>query len=222
MRKSPTNVCFDFIAQRATVDGQPLQLQDKAWRVLVLLATRAPDVVSRDALIAEIWSGNHLVGERGINQALWAIRSELGDDARNPRYIRTLAREGYKWLQEPLVRESRNRRLVSRMSIAASIVVMAITSTTASVDGDQALSLPSRCEPSAKSDVQAYRVDRNLFVDFQNGCRLIVKPSGTKVFGNPMVSDDGKHIAFTVTEEQSCRFVTVALPDGSRTEYDRC
>lgn len=134
--------------------------------------------------------------------------------------FRTLAREGYQWLQKPVVRKARHRRRVSGMSIAASACVMAIASTTSSVGGDEPPLLPSRCEPTEKGDVQAYRVDRNLIVGFQDGCRLVVKPSGTKMFGKPMVSNDGRNIAFTVTEERSCRFVTVALPGGSRTEYD--
>ena len=51
---------------------------------------------------------------------------------------------------------------------------------------------------------------------------MILDPSATKQLGDPLVSADGSHIAFTVTEEQSCKLVTVALQDGSRTEFGTC
>ncbi len=222
MNRSRENIRFDRSRRRVTRNGRPIKLQDKAARVLAMIATRAPAAVSRAELIDAVWSGNHLVGERGLNQALWAIRSELNDDARNPLFIKTLPREGYRWLITP----RNSRRMVSTMSIAAStcviILAVVIGSTTTPADEVPAFVLPEKCAIEDKSEVQAYRVNRDVFVDSQNGCRLIVKPSGTKEFGPPMISNDGRHVAFTVREEKSCRFVSVALQDGRRTEFDNC
>ena len=206
---------------KATYHRKP-KLQGKATRVLAIIVAKSPDVVTRDELIAEVWAGNHLVGERGLNQALWAIRSELGDDARNPTYIKTLAREGYQWLGGQYPYQPRNGRMAMALAFVASICVIALTTMTVSSTEERDFTLPSQCEINEKSDVQAYRVNRDVIVDIEKGCRLIAKPSGSKSFGSPLVSDDGRQVAFTVTEDKSCHFVTIDLAAGKRTEFDSC
>lgn len=203
-------------------DHRELNLQNKAARVLAIIVAKSPDVVTRAELIGEVWSGNHLVGERGLNQALWAIRSALGDDARNPTYIKTLAREGYQWLGGQRPYEPRNGRMAVALAFAASICVFALASTTLSNTEEREFTLPSRCQINEKTDVQAYRVNRDVHVDIEHGCRLIAKPKGSKSFGNPLVSDGGRQVAFTVTRDESCHFVTVDLATGKRAEFDSC
>lgn len=203
-------------------DHRELNLQNKAARVLAIIVAKSPDVVTRAELIGEVWSGNHLVGERGLNQALWAIRSELGDDARNPTYIKTLAREGYQWLGGESPYQPRNGRMVVALSFAASICVIALASMTVSNTEEGEYTLPSRCEINEKSDVHAYRVNRDVHVDIEERCHLIARPKGPKRFGSPLVSDDGWQVAFTVTEDESCHFVTVDLATGKRAEFDSC
>lgn len=223
MRKPTVGLYFDAARQEVTLNGQAVSLQDKASRVLTMIVSRSPDIVSRAELIGKIWSGNHLVGERGLNQALWSIRSALGDDARNPVYIKTLPREGYQCLKMTAPTR-RDWRVVSAMSLAASICVAAIalTAMTPVSLEDRDFTLPAQCAINSKSDVQAYRVRGDVFVDIENGCRLIATPDGEKTFGDPMVSDDGKYVAFTVTEDFACRFIAVDLEGGKRTEFDQC
>ncbi len=222
MKKPAKNVSVDASRQRVTLDGEPLKLQGKAMRVLLMLINRAPEVISRSELIDAIWRGNHLVGERGLNQALWAIRAALGDDARAPQFIRTLAREGYQWIHAVNRRRSKEHRFAFAAAVAASISAIAVLSMGVPATGGAEFTLPGRCSLSGNNSVQAYRVRRDVFVDIHAGCRLIVKPSGQKEFGSPLVSDDGRHVAFTVTENQSCRFVSVDIEGGKRTEFNSC
>lgn len=225
MKTNDDKIEIDGQGHCVRVNGRPLNLQDKATRVLSLLVRRAPELVSRSEIIDSIWSGNYLIGDRGLNQALWSIRSELGDDARDPVYIKTVPREGYRWIGAS-AKALRQRRLLTAMSVAASacVIAIAVSITTEAPPATDAreYSLPSQCTIEDKSDVQAYQVNRDVFVDIENGCRLIAKPEGTKIFGNPVVSDDGKHVAFTVTEADSCRLVSVALQNGERAEFDHC
>ncbi len=88
----------DRVAQTATLGGQPLPLKFKAWQVLVALLEDAPNTVTRERLIRDIWNGNYLTGDKGLNQAMWEIRGALADDARAPEYIRTIPRTGYRWI----------------------------------------------------------------------------------------------------------------------------
>jgi TolB-like protein/DNA-binding winged helix-turn-helix (wHTH) protein/Tfp pilus assembly protein PilF len=63
--------------------------------VLVHLAQRAGQVVSRDELLSAVWPGV-VVGDDALTQAVIKLRKALGDDARRPEYIETLAKRGYR------------------------------------------------------------------------------------------------------------------------------
>jgi DNA-binding winged helix-turn-helix (wHTH) protein len=199
-----------------------MKLQAKATRVLAVMMARSPDVVSRSELIAEVWGGNHLVGERGLNQAIWAIRSELGDDARQPRFIRTLPREGFLWIHKAPWHRSTRHRLTLASAVAASLGVFAIISITTSANDTGEFTLPSRCEISDNNDVKAYKHKRDVIIDIHDCGKLIVRPEGSKLFGTPFVSHDGNFVAFTVREDQTCRFVTFALRNGVHSDFDTC
>lgn len=63
--------------------------------VLLLLARRAGEVISREELLATVWSGS-VVGDDTLTQAVIKLRKALGDDTRSPRYIETIAKRGYR------------------------------------------------------------------------------------------------------------------------------
>jgi DNA-binding winged helix-turn-helix (wHTH) protein len=55
--------------------------------------------VTRDEIQRELWPGDTLVDfERGSNSCIKQIRRALGDDAREPRYLETLPRRGYRFI----------------------------------------------------------------------------------------------------------------------------
>jgi TolB-like protein len=64
-------------------------------RLLVFLAGRPGEVVSIDQLLDEVWSGV-VVTPDSVYQAVTSLRRILHDDARQPRYIETLPRLGYR------------------------------------------------------------------------------------------------------------------------------
>ena len=120
---SDHRVRIDRNRQQARYRGQVLELQPKAVQVLAMLHERAPKIVSRQELIEFIWGGNHLTGEKGLHQAMWSIRSALGDDSRDARFVRTIPRNGYQWIHRPNMakRLIRKRRVLG--GIAATLTV---------------------------------------------------------------------------------------------------
>lgn len=79
-------------------NGPPAELQrvePKVAEVLVYLARRAGKVVGRDELLAAVWP-RVVVGDDALTQAVIKLRKALGDDARRPTYIETLAKRGYR------------------------------------------------------------------------------------------------------------------------------
>lgn len=71
-------------------------LRHKAMALLVLLARRPGETVTRDEIVDAVWDGNRFVAPKAINTAVWTIRQALGDDPESPRYLETIAKKGYR------------------------------------------------------------------------------------------------------------------------------
>jgi DNA-binding winged helix-turn-helix (wHTH) protein len=79
--------------------GSKVKLAPKPVRVLALLAGASGRLVTRDAIRAQIWeSGTFVDFEHGLNFCIREIRSALGDNAQQPRFVETLPRRGYRFI----------------------------------------------------------------------------------------------------------------------------
>ncbi len=88
-------------AELRTQAGQLVPIQPQPLKLLILMALRSGEVVSREEMRQEVWGKETFVDfERGLNFAIKQVRSALGDDARNPRYIETVPRRGYRFVAE--------------------------------------------------------------------------------------------------------------------------
>lgn len=83
------------------VDGDRVgRVEPRAMAVLCHLATRAGETVTRDELLDAVW-GNRFVVEEAVSRCISQLRQALGDDPREPRYIQTVPKVGYRLLVEP-------------------------------------------------------------------------------------------------------------------------
>ena len=71
------------------------RVEARTMRLLVYLAERPGQVVSIDELLKEVWSGV-IVTSDSVYQAVTSLRRALGDDPRQPAYIATVPRLGYR------------------------------------------------------------------------------------------------------------------------------
>lgn len=72
-----------------------LRLEAKAIQVLVTLARRPGEVVSRREILDEVWQ-ERPVSDEVLSRCISVLRSSLGDDPRDPQYIQTVPRVGYR------------------------------------------------------------------------------------------------------------------------------
>ena len=79
--------------------GASVSVEPRAMQVLSCLARHAPDVVSKQRLMREVW-GDAFVTDEVLSHAVWELRKALGDEAKNPRYIHTISKKGYRLLAE--------------------------------------------------------------------------------------------------------------------------
>ncbi len=82
-------------ARSATLGSEVLVLTPVEFELLVVLARAKGRVKSREQLVDEIRDREYEVFDRSVDVHVSALRRKLGDDAKEPRYIRTLRAAGY-------------------------------------------------------------------------------------------------------------------------------
>jgi TolB-like protein/Flp pilus assembly protein TadD len=97
--------------------GTKLRLQGQPLQVLGALLKRPGDLVTREELRAEIWPADTFVDfDHSLHNAIARIRETLGDSADAPRYIETLPRRGYRFIER--VDEAKPDNLRSQPTVA--------------------------------------------------------------------------------------------------------
>ena len=85
-------------ARRTLVrDGRELPLIPRCFDLLVLLVERRNEAVSRHDILDAVWS-DVAVTDGALSQAVRILRRTLGDDSREPSFIRTVPRHGYRFV----------------------------------------------------------------------------------------------------------------------------
>src|SRR5215813_2129307 len=80
--------------------GVRIRLQDQPFRMLLALLERPGEVVTREELQRQIWPSDTFVDfDRGLNNAVKRLREALADSADQPRYIETIPKRGYRFLE---------------------------------------------------------------------------------------------------------------------------
>ena len=77
----------------------PSRVQPRLIQVLRLLAQNAGRTVTREALIEGAWS-RRMVNDEVLSRTIADLRQALGDDARQPRYLETIPKLGYRLIAE--------------------------------------------------------------------------------------------------------------------------
>src|SRR6266700_2657647 len=77
--------------------GSDIYLRQKVFGILLYLIRRRDEVVSKDELIAQVWNGAP-ASDDSLFRSISDIRTALGDDRSNPRWIRTAPKAGYQFI----------------------------------------------------------------------------------------------------------------------------
>lgn len=80
---------------RLSRNGEVRTVEPKIMDVLVLLASRPGMVFGRDQIFASVWPGV-TVGEDTLTRCISKLRTALGDEARQPLYLETISKRGYR------------------------------------------------------------------------------------------------------------------------------
>src|SRR3954470_11303162 len=96
--------------RRGLMSGtREVKLTPKALALLSYLTERPGEVVTKDELFSALWPET-AVGDAALVTCIQELRSALRDDARQPRYIETLHRRGYRFIGKPVPVEPRTNQ----------------------------------------------------------------------------------------------------------------
>lgn len=138
-----------------------VKVEPKAMAVLVHLANRPGQVVSRDALLSAVWPGV-IVGDDALTQVVVKLRKALGDAPDAPTYIQTISKRGYRLvapvapIESPTAdtpassgspREGKRHMLLLAGSIGAALLVVAAG--VLLIKGERAPNVPRERAPAA-------------------------------------------------------------------------
>lgn len=96
------NYRLDLRAKELRRNGEPVALAASAFDCLAYLVEHRERAVGRDELIAAVW-GRADVSDNLLAQTIVRLRRALGDGGTEQRYIKTMARVGYRWIAQTTV-----------------------------------------------------------------------------------------------------------------------
>ena len=96
---------LDLRSYQLRRNGAVIKLERIPMELLILLASKDGQLVSRDEIIEKLWGKDVFVdSEHGVNTAIRKIRNALKDDPEQPRFIETVVGKGYRFVAPVVAR----------------------------------------------------------------------------------------------------------------------
>ena len=90
-----------------TRGGRELRLIPRYFDLLVFLVEHRAEAVHRRDIFDRVWT-DVIVSDSALSQAIRTLRRTLGDDSRDPTYIRTVSRHGYRFVSKVIEEADEN------------------------------------------------------------------------------------------------------------------
>jgi DNA-binding winged helix-turn-helix (wHTH) protein/tetratricopeptide (TPR) repeat protein len=79
--------------------GRRVKLEKKPMELLIFLVGRRDQLVTRQEIVSKLWRSDLFIDtEPNINNIVRKIRTALGDDSDNPRFLETVVGKGYRFI----------------------------------------------------------------------------------------------------------------------------
>lgn len=93
------NIELDPVKGCVRRDGEEIHLRPKSFEILVYLVAHRDRLIGKEELIEQFWSGT-AVCDDVLSQSIVELRQVLGDNSREPRYLKTIRKRGYRFVAE--------------------------------------------------------------------------------------------------------------------------
>lgn len=92
------NITLDLETRQLDVDGRVSVLTPKESGLLGLLMSRSGETLTRKQIMREVWETDYMGDTRTLDVHVHWLRKKLGDAGGVPKYLRTVRRVGYKFV----------------------------------------------------------------------------------------------------------------------------
>ena len=89
-------LAIDSLTRQVSLDEVPIDLSRKEFDLLLALAQRAGEVVTKRELLADVWRQSYGGGDRTVDVHLSWLRRKLGETAAAPRYLHSVRGVGVR------------------------------------------------------------------------------------------------------------------------------
>lgn len=90
---------LDVSEHRLLRENEEIYLQPRTFETLLYLIERHGHLITKKELLDALWADT-FVTENALSRCIKEVREALGDDAHQPRYIKTIPRVGYKFIAD--------------------------------------------------------------------------------------------------------------------------
>jgi DNA-binding winged helix-turn-helix (wHTH) protein len=90
---------FDDRRRGLKAGGQPVRLSGQAVDVLCLLLERPGELITREEIERRLWPDRNVDFHHSLDVVVSRLRTVLGDKGASPRYIETVPRRGYRFIE---------------------------------------------------------------------------------------------------------------------------
>jgi two-component system response regulator RegX3 len=91
------DLSLDPARHQARLEGEPIELSRKEFELLRVLMEGAGSVITREALIEDVWDMNWFGSTKTLDVHISGLRRKLDDDPKEPRYIHTVRGVGFRF-----------------------------------------------------------------------------------------------------------------------------
>lgn len=233
-------------------DGQrSSKLQPQLIRLLSYLASHPGEMLSREQLLAQVWE-REFVNDEVLSRCIAQLRQALGDSAKQPVYIETIPRKGYRLLVMPEVADQAAGSSTQRRSLwygvaAGLFMVLAVVALQAGWLSNKPI--PPNTNSSSDISRSAHHftsqpgIERSASFSMDGSQLLYVKtrPDGSDIYlsdvdgsrqsvlisspaylDSPVFSPDQNYIAFIVRTAEGCLVELYEMADQSREPLIAC
>jgi len=124
---------FDDHGRRVRAGGQPVRLSGQAVDLLCLLLERPGELITREEIERRLWPDRNVDFNHSLDVIVSRLRTALGDKGSSPRYIETMPRKGYRFIEPVTAKPGLGgriaiwrRRLVTYAAVAILAAILAI------------------------------------------------------------------------------------------------
>ena len=124
---------FDDRRRKLRAGGHPIRLSGQAIDLLCLLLERPGELIPREEIEGRLWPDRNVEFNHSLDVVVSRLRTVLGDKGSSPRYIETVPRKGYRFVEPVLVtpeagpsKRDRMRRLATYAAVAILAAIAAI------------------------------------------------------------------------------------------------